>query len=52
LIKSKRTVDKPPLTGRGQGHMTRFQFRCSQSYLWNGQSESPTFCMQWWRTTP
>ena len=24
----------------GQGHMTNFQFRCTQSYLRNGRSES------------
>jgi len=26
--------------GRGQGRMTHFQFRCLQSYLRNGWSES------------
>ena len=34
---------KHPWNGRGQGHMTHFQFRCPQSYLQNGWSESPNF---------
>jgi len=34
------TDDKPPLKGRGQGHMTHFQFWCPQSYLRNGWSNS------------
>ena len=28
--------NQPPLTGRGQGHMTHFQFWRPQSYLRNG----------------
>jgi len=32
--------DKPPVKGHGQSHMTRFPFRCPQSYLRNGWSES------------
>jgi len=35
-IKSYISDNKPPLKGRGQGHMTSFQFRCQQSYLRNG----------------
>jgi len=32
--------DKPPLKGRGQGHMTHFTFRRLLSYLRNGLSDN------------
>jgi len=34
------TDNKPPLKGRGQSHMTRFQFWRLQSYIGYGWSES------------
>jgi len=34
---------KPPLKGRGESHMTHFQFWRPQSYFRNGWRKSPNF---------
>ena len=39
-MKSNLRMTNHPWKGRGQGHITHFQFWCPQTYLWNCKSES------------